>query len=224
MGFWYYPVAGNDGIPVVLYKPDFSELFYVEVIGASSTTFNVSSPAGSGGVSLSGGGVPEVGWNYLCTSVNAAGTLLTGATITFESGYGWFEAVNIAISPALGAMAMDSISISGIATVSGFIDEGKIAEVFVTNSDIFAGVGVDEGFVRQLAYRGPFSCPHVAPSVVVYESLRQGYNNSDQLGESYTMFGKPITWTAANTPQVGIHPPLEPGYVRPNQTIQNLMI
>lgn len=97
--------------------------------------------------------------------------------------------------------------------------DGSIAEVWWTNSDIQAdGAQLQDATIRQLAYGGPFSVPHVAKDIVEYRSFRK-YPSSegDQIGEFYHGGAGRQTWTNTNGVTTGPHPPLPYWYVKPGQ-------
>lgn len=103
---------------------------------------------------------------------------------------------------------------------------GRIAEWWMTNTDIQPDGGqLSDALLMQLAYRGPFSVPHVAQAVVEYRSFRKGAGTgSDVPGEVYQR-GNQRTWTEVNGPiALGDHPPLYSNYVRPNQTRRLLVV
>lgn len=96
---------------------------------------------------------------------------------------------------------------------------GRIAEFWYTNTDVQAdGAQINNDLMRQLAYGGPFSVPHVAAAVQEYRSLR-----SDPLGlgaptENYAP-GARQTWTLTNAPTAAPHPPLSSRFVPPPNAI-----
>jgi hypothetical protein len=104
--------------------------------------------------------------------------------------------------------------------------EGAIAEFFYADVDVQAdGLQLDEALLHQLAYRGPFSVPHLAAAIVEYRSLRGVAFDSanDASGEVYQR-GARRDWVAAGGPTPADHPPLYSGYVRPNQKKRFLTI
>lgn len=95
--------------------------------------------------------------------------------------------------------------------------DGLIAEFWCTNTDIQPdGAQLDDDMLRQLAYGGPFSVPHIVKDIVEYRSLRVvGESRGDQLGEVYFGAKGRQTWSNVNGPTTGEHPPLPYWYQRP---------
>ena len=102
---------------------------------------------------------------------------------------------------------------------------GLIAEMWWTNSDIQSdGAQLRDQTLRQLAYGGPFSIPHIAKDIVEYRSFRK-HPFLDEIGEVYYGAGAGAqTWTPTGTPTIGAHPPLPYWYVKPGQTESLLTI
>lgn len=94
--------------------------------------------------------------------------------------------------------------------------DGMIAEFFISNVDIgLEGAStISADFLRQLAYGGPFSIPHVAQSVKHYRSFRSAV----QQGDLNPQEGLTTTWQSINTPELGVHPPLPGWYCKPRRS------
>jgi hypothetical protein len=102
--------------------------------------------------------------------------------------------------------------------------DGLIAEVFYTSSTIQAdAAALNVPMLRQLAYGGPFSVPHVASEVSEYRSLRSDPILNDPR-DNYIRNSNWQAWTNNNGVTLGPHPPLPYWYVRPSQTISQLVI
>lgn len=98
-----------------------------------------------------------------------------------------------------------------------------IAEFWCTNTDIQADGGqLDNTFLSQLAFGGPFSVPHVASAVVEYRSFRVHPSLNDPY-ETYSDYGGQ-TWTNNGAATTGPHPPLPYWYVKPGQNNKVLTI
>lgn len=87
---------------------------------------------------------------------------------------------------------------------------GHIAELWWANVDIQPdGASLNTAMLRQLAYEGPFSVPHVAPNIVEYSSFRE----NRILRDYATYAGR---WAHAGTVQIAPHPPLLARYRYPD--------
>jgi hypothetical protein len=101
--------------------------------------------------------------------------------------------------------------------------DGFIAEVFFSTSTIQAdAAALNASLLRQLAYGGPFSVPHVAGAIIEYRSLRSDPTLNDP-NEIYSR--QPLqTWTNHNGVTLGHHPPLPYWYVKPRQTMSRAAV
>jgi hypothetical protein len=98
-----------------------------------------------------------------------------------------------------------------------------ISEFWYTNTDIQPdGAQLNDDLLRQLAYGGPFSVPHVAANLIEYRSFRKVIE-SDQdeaVGDGVYWGGAGRqVWTNTNGVTRGPHPPLPGWYAKPNRTI-----
>lgn len=96
----------------------------------------------------------------------------------------------------------------GNSTVAQFWN-GVIGEVWWTNTDIQPDGGqLSDNLVRQLAFGGPWSAPHVMEDLIEYHSLRRSLPTAAHYLDSYfSKFGKQ-NWTNNNNGRMGIHPSL----------------
>lgn len=104
--------------------------------------------------------------------------------------------------------------------------DGFIGEFWFTDTDIQTdGAQMQNALLRQLAYGGPFSVPHIAKDIVEYRALRvHPDSRGDQPGEVFHgKFGRQ-TWSNTNGVTIGPHPPLPYWYVKPGQTLRPLMV
>ena len=93
-----------------------------------------------------------------------------------------------------------------------------VAEFWWAQMDVQPGGGqLDDALFRQLAFKGPFSVPHLAPYISEYHSFRQrGTPDQDTRGgNNYIRVGLPLKVDVQ--PSIGFspHPPLAPNYRRP---------
>jgi hypothetical protein len=93
---------------------------------------------------------------------------------------------------------------------------GRLAEFWWCDADVQAdGAQINESFLRQLAFGGPLSVPHVKNNLIEYRSFRVFPDtHADRSRDVY--FGRygPKTWTATSV-TTGPHVPLPPSYAYP---------
>lgn len=115
---------------------------------------------------------------------------------------------------------------SGGGAFANFFD-GQVGEFWYTNTDIQADAAqTQESLLRQLAYGGPFSVPHIAKDIVEYRSLRKA-TTSDRDNETEVYFRGPFSkriWADVASVTVSHHPPLPYWYVKPEQNERVLTI
>lgn len=186
--------------------------------------------------------VPQIGYSDTASGFSAAnGSAMTAGTWHFLLGRFISTStarlsqltpagniVNAATSATRTPAGIDSISIGRNQTSSPDTPcDALIAEFWYTNIDVQPDGGVSNGdLVRQLAYGGPFSMPHVAASLIEYRSFRKSLaSDSDESAECYqgSATGQQI-WTNNNGATVGPHPPLPYWYQSPQDFIRNVMV
>lgn len=103
---------------------------------------------------------------------------------------------------------------------------GQVAEFWYTNTDIQAdGIQTQDALLRQLAYGGPLSVPHIAKDIIEYRSFRKYQaSDGDELSEVYSGSFGPQTWANVNGVTNSAHPSLPYWYVKPNQVQTELVI
>jgi hypothetical protein len=114
---------------------------------------------------------------------------------------------------------------SGTATAAFF--DGIIAEFWLANGDVQPdGTQTEDWFVRQLAWNGPFSCPHIIPKVVEYRSLRAALDaTQSNTRELFTGPYGMLPWTQSNSPTISFHPSLiGQGYRTPRGNRSSLIV
>lgn len=100
---------------------------------------------------------------------------------------------------------------------------GSVAEYFLANIDIQAdGLQLDDATIRQLAFGGPFSIPHIVPNIIEYRSFRVDPTAEDGKEVYYGSTLQPYVNTNGAT--TAAHPPLPYWYVKPGQYKPNLVI
>lgn len=105
-------------------------------------------------------------------------------------------------------------------TTSNNLFDGYVGEFWYTDTDIQpGGAQLNDNTLLQLAYNGPFSMPNIAPDILEYRSLRKA-PTSDRDVATEIFSASPTTWVSVASgtnpqPDVGVHPPLPGGYIRP---------
>jgi len=101
---------------------------------------------------------------------------------------------------------------------------GAIGEFWYTATDIQAdGAALDESMLRQLAYGGPFSVPHIAAGVIEYRGFRKfPSSEGDEAGEVYHRSSRQV-WSNTNSVVIGAHPPLPYWYRNPQDYVQTII-
>lgn len=101
---------------------------------------------------------------------------------------------------------------------------GYIAEFWVANIDIRAdGAALDASLLRQLAYGGPYSVPHVSANLVAYRSLFQSLSSNQDISSDNQdggVYGR-LNWTNTGGATLAPHPPL-PGWYQDRRIIRPL--
>jgi hypothetical protein len=156
-------------------------------------------------------------WNFVVgrfiTNTNRRASVLHGNGLVEH-------AVNTTNSSQSGLNAefIGARQISG-AAASDFWN-GEVAELFICDADIYdAAADLPDSLVRQLAYGGPFSVPHVAASLFEYRSLRDSLADGCGAQDNYLRQGVKF-WTPTASPLLGVHPPLPHWYERPRAIVR----
>jgi hypothetical protein len=156
-------------------------------------------------------------------------------------GNGWIRSQSILPNGAWGggsnAVASTAMANTGLNfyvgtnQTTGFKAHG--AELFICSPDPFAGYGnadIPKDIVRQCAYYGAASIPHVLSNLVFYQSFWNGLapvqNGHYCVNSGSHLVSDIVGGNAANQHArwQGQHPPLAPGYMRPNNPIATRII
>lgn len=196
---------------------------WLRVFMNSSEQLRVGAAAGgTEASSASGASLVATAWQFFVARfINA-----TNLRISVLHETGLVDAAQNTTSRA--PTGLDNLSIGALKTSGGASSfwNGKIGEIWYTNTDIQEdAAALKSDTIRQLAYGGPFSIPHIAKDIIEYRSLRK-YPNSDGDENNeifHGAFGRQ-TWTNTNGVTTGDHPPLPYWYVKPGQVQAELVI
>lgn len=179
-----------------------------------------SAQAGGTVSTMAGGTLTANAWAFLL----ARGISATSRRLDILHADGHISQFSNTQSRAPTGIDRMSLGCGDNSTPGEFFD-GNIAEFWYTDTDIQAdGAATNSDIVRQLAYGGPFSVPHIGAAVIEYRSLRKTLSsNEDDATEIYSGYGHQ-EWTNSGGARIGQHPPLPYWFVRPSQTMQNLII
>jgi len=222
VGFWAYPTTTGTTRYLWSLSDTAGTINYYTIAQSASNDWNVlqtddaSPTGGTAGVSA----VTANQWVYIVARY-ISGTNRRMA-VKLHTGEIVHAAGAINDNPTgIDVMAFGCLNHSA---PTGFFD-GGIAEFWMTNSDIQAdGAQLLDSTVRQLAYGGPFSVPHIAKNIIEYRSFRK-YPSSEGDDPSEVFHGVARqTWTNTNGVTIGPHPPLPYWYVKPGQTARILTV
>lgn len=88
--------------------------------------------------------------------------------------------------------------------------------MWYTNTDIQAdGEQLQDSTLRQLAFGGPFSLPHIARDIIAYRSFEDCLDSSQDRPGSVYHRGARQVWTNTNGVTLGPHPPAAIWYDKP---------
>lgn len=219
IGMWVYPTTTGTRRDFFGLSNDGNTSEYMGIHQAAANTWAIYAGTSAASTIATGGAVTANQWAFLIARFVASDNRKLDV---LESG-GAVTAVTSVVSRV--TTGINKMTIGSTETSAGFVNPftGILAEFWYTNTDIQAdGGALDAAMLRQLAYGGPFSVPHVAANVVEYRSfLASGPSNADDPEEIY--FGKSRSTGLANSaspPTCGPHPPLPHWYRKPKQASQ----
>jgi hypothetical protein len=208
VGMWVNPSVALSGSSKAIWSISVDANNYFLVYwsnGLSALACQMTNATVSG--ACSSGLAPTVGrWNYVlaryisstnrrCSAMSPDGTVSHGSDTT-----GGADPVGTMVETAFGSVA------------SLLYWDGGIAEFFLWDGDIWPdGGAAPDWFIRQLAYRGPFSLPGRTRNIVEDKSLR-GTLEAGRVGESWSGPKGRILWSNTNGVRLGPHPVLLGGY------------
>lgn len=190
---------------------------------SSNTNGRLGVAAAAGGLenlAMVATGMATGAWTFVLARFVASANRLI--SVIHSNGNTEHNVTSTARAPA----GMDIMTLGIRSTTGSFFPfDGDVAEYWVANIDVQGdGAQIQVPTLRQLAYGGPFSVPHVGPNVLEYRSFRKSVvSDADSVGEVYHGTAR-RTWVGTGGPTVTDHPPLPYWYVRPNQTKRHLSV
>lgn len=223
VGFWLQPTVVSGGVNRVvwgIFQSSNNSNYFNLYINITTQTF--AWEAGDGTDRDVTSGVASAGnWHYIILRAISA----TNRRISVLTANGTLTHAQETTSCVPTGLNRQTIGAYDGGAPANFYD-GYIAEFFVCNADIqLDGAQLQDATMRKLAYGGPFSIPHIIPSIVEYRSFysTQG-SDTDKPGEVFWGSAGRQSWVNTAGVRVGFHPPLSSGYVRPADTRRILMV
>jgi hypothetical protein len=206
VGMWIMPLTTVNGVFWML----------CQASGASSSTNNFRIQQITSAIRVSANG----------DSLNISGTLTVGTwsfvvvrfiSATNRYGAHLFTEGNIAHAQrttSITPTSLDKMGFGGLINAApGTYLSGRVGEFWITNTDIQPDGGqLDDNLMRQLAYGGPFSVPHVAAAIQEYRPFRAALTTDKETGDEYYRPAGQATWTNNNGVLLAPHPPLPGTY------------
>jgi len=177
---------------------------YFRLYNNASNVYGISVSAGSPNDSTGAVAAVAGAWAYVVgrwiTSSNRRMAVLHP---TGESEH--VQGTNVATPTSLAHMRLGGLRSSSGETAQWL---GGIAEFWCANIDVVPGGGaMPDAMLRQLAYGGPFSLPHLVPSIMEYRSFRSALEHPGKPGETYWGGRGVQTWVNTDG-KLQTHPPL----------------
>jgi hypothetical protein len=221
IALWYYPI--NTTTQTVLCLSDTGTTNNYFNLRKISTVYQLRSAAGGADASASAGTFAANAWTFIVARCISA----TNRRLAVLNPDG--SAGNGQDTTSRAPSGIDTLGIGALLT-SGAPQspiDGLIGEFWCTNTDIQDdGLALQGAMLRQLAYGGPFSVPHIAKDIIEYHSFRKDLSSDTFDNEEDFLGGIGIGEVLTNTNgvTVGPHPPLPYWYERPRQSRRVLTI
>lgn len=194
--------AGNDdGFGFFVFNPPAVWGIEIDLNGTAGTSLSVGTPIINTWAYLVGRFISATNWRLSVLQANGTPAHVASTT-----------SVSLTLSTSGTA-----VHIGRYAAAASLFHTGRLAEVWYTNTDIQPDGGqLNEDLLRRLAYRGPWSVPHIAGNLVGYHSfLKIGTDGASAI--DFDRNG--LVWTGNAAIKNAAHPPLASGYLRgPKQT------
>lgn len=223
VGMWVYPTT-TGGVKTFWGLSDTGAVSqYFELRQSAINEWEIASVQSASIGTGRGGAVTANQWAYVVARFLSATNRLMGI-LQFDG-----SVVNLSNGTSSTPTGIDTVTIGARFTSAGVVNpfSGMVGEYWLSNKDIQAdGAALNSDTLRQLAYGGPFSIPHVAQNLIEYRALWTALDStSDNAEEVYFgQLGGAQTWAAVASPALGQHPPLPYWYKKPGQNQQIMLV
>jgi hypothetical protein len=192
---WAMPALGQTGPSVLNWNIQGTDVY-------SIFQNNINWSVYAGGADFGCGAATAGKWSFLV--VRFLASTIRGDTLLESGAIGHGSTTS-------GGVAATSWSIGSGYFNSALLNawQGAIEQFTIFDVDIYPSGNLDDALLHQLAYRGPFSIPHLAKNIVEYRSLRSGIDvGSDNSRDVYQRTRQ--VWTQTGNPPLGPPAPALP--------------
>jgi hypothetical protein len=215
-GFWTRPTATalsqSMGVSCTSSSVDIG--FYCESDAATATTgvLGYWNGTSGGGFILITGAWAAGSWTYVICRVISA----TNRRFTILKPNGTITETQDVANVTYGTITRWSLGGFASSAAADDFTNGEVQEFWTSPTDIYPIGAIPTDMVRQLAYRGPWSIPHIAGTVEDYRSLRNGAASIDaDPREIYSRTGTSGAWTYAGNNGLPTRSPVNPPLIEP---------
>jgi hypothetical protein len=211
VGMWVYPTAASQIAFGLSNSAAANSYFRLRVSVTNFMTISTSDATNSDNIATATAMTFST-WSYIVARFISA----TNRRLSIMHSTGLIEHVQATLSltpTSINVLTLGALNIS--TGLTGFL-AGRIGEFWYTDKDIQADGGqLNNDFLRQLAFNGPYALPHVDMTIAEYHALRSALPDQPK-GDEIDYEGRfgVRTWTNTAT-TVSAHPSLYPNYQKP---------
>lgn len=198
VGMWVYPQATGSQTIWSLGQSGAVNFWRLGIAAAG----NAWAIAINGG-SATGGAAVSNAWQFIVGRLIASGNQRMAALNADGS------TTHVALTSAIAVTSVNLMTL-GIRVDAAQAYTGRVAEFWIADVDIQpGGAQLQDALLRQLAYFGPFSVPHIANRVLDYRSLRSRLDSARDVPDEIYHRSVRQVWTNSNAATRGPNPPAE---------------
>ncbi len=204
VGLWAYPTTTGTLRSFFTFGASANNTNSLRLDQTAANAFDIAAQAGGSTAHAAAGTVTANQWYFLLARfIGAANRRIS--VLPFNGSAISSGQSTTSVTPTLNQIAFGSYF--GSSNQQAF--DGLIGEAWYTATDVQADNAViQSSLMRQLAFGGPFSVPHIAKDIIEYHSLRRHPLRGDG-SDLYVGGGKGVqAWTNAGGVTIGPHPPL----------------